>query len=832
MLSTSFEFRKKISEGTDIRFKATLTLADGTVREISGDDVMMGGASFSESTSSSSSFDIGAAVMGKLQVTLNNSDERFSTYDFTDSTIVAYVGVELDEVDEETGEHVIEWLRKGVYGIDQPQSYGNTISLTALDNMRLLERPYSDVTTAYPATLGEIVRDICLTCGVTLRSIGFANNTYRVAARPNDSSLTCMQALAYVAQASGNFARIDPLGQLFLDWYNTNVFEDEDWLDGDRFDEDDPYSSGDTADGGDFLDYSSGDVVNGGTFSAGRYAYLFAFNSLSVSTDDVVVTGVSVTASAEILQDGSTGRDGESALFGDTGYVLSIESNPLVLFGQASTVASQIGARVVGMRFRPFDGSALGNPAIESGDPVVLVDRLMNQYTSYITSASYTIGGYERYACNAETPSRNSADTYSALTKAIVEARNAVKGEKSARQAAIENLTTLLNGASGLFKTEVTQPDGSTVYYLHDKRTLAESQIVWKLGAEAFGVSTNGLPAEGEPWPIGFDAWGNAILNSIYAVGIDASYITTGMIRSRDSQSYWDLDNSELTVSGGTISGSTIVGSMIESSDNRISIDLTTASAIGGILLSNSTYYARNLYLLISYKGIQLCTVTKDASGHITTFTPYKAIGCDIYENGTDPNGMSIGTSNSYASFDYGGEVAIDATRYIHIGQNNSPQIQCYGTFSVAGTKSRLVETDNYGERLLYCYETPSPMFGDIGSGVIGDDGCCYVEIDDIFSETVRTDYAYQVFLQKCGSGECWADEKTPTHFVVRGTPGLAFDWELKARQYDYTTTRLENNALDNELNDERAYGSDYETIYADEFGLVDELERMLYEAA
>ncbi len=122
--------------------------------------------------------------------------------------------------------------------------------------------------------------------------------------------------------------------------------------------------------------------------------------------------------------------------------------------------------------------------------------------------------------------------------------------------------------------------------------------------------------------------------------------------------------------------------------------------------------------------------------------------------------------------------------------------ISIRGDMKASGTKNRVVSTSGYGERLLYCYETPSPMFGDLGSGAIGDDGLCYVEIDDVFGETARTDIAYQVFLQKCGAGDLWVAEKSPTHFVVEGTPGLRFDWELKARQTGYETERLEDDGM------------------------------------
>lgn len=117
------------------------------------------------------------------------------------------------------------------------------------------------------------------------------------------------------------------------------------------------------------------------------------------------------------------------------------------------------------------------------------------------------------------------------------------------------------------------------------------------------------------------------------------------------------------------------------------------------------------------------------------------------------------------------------------------------GTLQVQGTKSRLVKTADYGKRSLYAYETASPMFGDVGEGVISDDGKCYIWVDSIFSETVTLSQ-YQVFLQKYGAGDCWVSEKTYAYFVVEGTPNLRFGWELKAKQSDFNQTRLESEEI------------------------------------
>ena len=112
---------------------------------------------------------------------------------------------------------------------------------------------------------------------------------------------------------------------------------------------------------------------------------------------------------------------------------------------------------------------------------------------------------------------------------------------------------------------------------------------------------------------------------------------------------------------------------------------------------------------------------------------------------------------------------------------------------STTGTKNRIVETENYDSRLMYCYEMPNAMFGDIGSGVIGEDGICIIEIESIFAECVNTDIEYFVFCQ----GNVEVVEKGVTYFVVKGEPGTIFDWELKAKQKGYDVERLDVMSLD-----------------------------------
>ena len=136
---------------------------------------------------------------------------------------------------------------------------------------------------------------------------------------------------------------------------------------------------------------------------------------------------------------------------------------------------------------------------------------------------------------------------------------------------------------------------------------------------------------------------------------------------------------------------------------------------------------------------------------------------------------------------------AMMPNRYVILSTDTSGTygISTSGNFYCGGSKSRLVDTDDYGQRLLYSYETPTPMFGDVGEGVIADDGLSYISIDPILGETIATSQ-YQVFLQAYGEGTCYVKERNGANFVVAGDPGLSFGWEIKAKQSDFTQRRLD----------------------------------------
>lgn len=170
----------------------------------------------------------------------------------------------------------------------------------------------------------------------------------------------------------------------------------------------------------------------------------------------------------------------------------------------------------------------------------------------------------------------------------------------------------------------------------------------------------------------------------------------------------------------------------------------------------------------------------------------------DTYGSYLDYNVIYSTTGSGYAGLS-GGSISVSSPDVGNVFAANKNWCRIYppttltNSLTVQGTKSRAVITDQYSERLLYCYETPSPMFGDVGEGTIGEDGKCYIWLDPVFAQTVTTTQ-YQVFLQRYGEGECYVKERRGGCFIVAGTPGMAFGWEVKAKQRDFDQRRLERN--------------------------------------
>ncbi len=212
-----------------------------------------------------------------------------------------------------------------------------------------------------------------------------------------------------------------------------------------------------------------------------------------------------------------------------------------------------------------------------------------------------------------------------------------------------------------------------------------------------------------------------------------------------------------------------------------------------------------------NYYGVITIDDTKQANGNQSILGIYNDTSLFNYSNlyfyGNDHNiplgGLTTSNTNDMwvlakqnVNSLFFGEL-IDYTRFSSFARINASGLYVWGNIACSGSKTRIVPTQNYDGVKLNAYETTDCYFGDIGEGTIGEDGLCYIYIDPILLETINTKCAYQVFIQAYGDGKAYPIERKETFFVIKGTPGLKFGWEFKAKQRGYETERLEREKLE-----------------------------------
>lgn len=579
MRNLSSNWKEKVKSGMDVQYLkyADITLTDGTVLNLTSANLWQNGMEFEDSVSNDSSFDIGSAIINVLNLSINNFDGEYSDYDFEGAEVICYVGLQIENEDtsellDSAGEQILDStgdtiiVHKNaviektrictVTVIEQPEDETVTIDLTCEDNMRKFDRNYSDSKLKYPATRGQIVRDACEVCGVTLQTLNFYRDDYIVQNRPNDEALTFRQVLQWVAQIGCQWMRCDEYGRLCVNWYG---FVNEEELtvdelgvlktqDGSNVNLNFSNSDGAlSADNGTLLE-NDGILRLFATDEKGNISEIETTYGFTPHHTDVVITGVKVTEYSE-----SSSDNPQTYMVGTEGYVLGISGNKLIRVGDGQTIASIISEKCVGMRFRPFESECPTDVAMEAGDSLIIVDRNGKIYTSLLTTTTLKPGSGQKIACNAKSAAKNSSTQYSQATQAFVTARNMVKQEKTEREKALEEFGKRIDSATGVYTTEEIQEDGSRIFYLHDKPTLAESKAIWKMTSEAWGVSTDG----GQTWNGGMTVDGDTIVRILNAVGVNADWINAGAIMVKDSDGNIlfsvDMDTKKVIISGDSV---------------------------------------------------------------------------------------------------------------------------------------------------------------------------------------------------------------------------------------------------------------------------------------
>ena len=287
--------------------------------------------------------------------------------------------------------------------------------------------------------------------------------------------------------------------------------------------------------------------------------------------------------------------------------------------------------------------------------------------------------------------------------------------------------------------------------------------------ANNYGVGMSSSPSDYAFWAGETNnAYGSASRNAVFRVGNNGSlYATSANITGTINASSGVFQNVTIT-DGCVITGNATINGRTWGSDftwNGSAIENSyITSALSGKSLSGCGVGSGSTFYLNGINSSQYINMYNGAL-QMRAGTGY---GISMYAN---DNTINLYSNSVFAS----GNLSVT------------------GSITCSGSKPRTIDTKSYGSRQLISYETPSPTFGDYGTGYIGDDGVCYIAIDPIFAETIDTCKMPTVFLTRYEKGELWYDEVNSDIecLVVRGTPNLKFSWEARYAQIGIETERL-----------------------------------------
>lgn len=576
-----------MQDGEQVIEIVEITFADGTTKTLEN-EIMIGNNDFSD-CAESSSFPVGATVCKTMKLELDNTEDQWKDYNFYQAKVHTYLKLQTSVAEpasesiwmndfyepilDTDGNSIVlsraasedryETIDKGVYTITTPEQYGEILSFTAMDDMYKTNAKYYSALTL-PQPIMALVRDACESLNIPMGFSSMAHGNVIVTTLPDN--MTFRQLIGWAAMLETANARIDNRGYL------------------------------------QFIKWNFGAVENGSLVPLKLEDYV---NSPTLSSDDIVITGIRVK-----------NKESES-LFGTAGYVLELENN-LLSDSDLGTVAAWIGGNLVGAKFRNLQGDLLYNPLLEFGDMARSFDRNGNGYLTPITDVSSPLNGITTVKTQADDPIRNSSTYMSEATKALVEARQLVKDERTEREKAVERLANTLKESGGLYMTEDPQDDGSVIYYMHNKPTLEESDIVWKLTAEAIGISTDG----GKTYPYGFTVTGEMITRLLYAEGINASYINAGALIVRDTNGKIifsaDIDNNQIVIDGASVRiGASPLDGLLNSMQGQIDGNINTWTGAPAPTLSN---YPANEWLTDTEMSKHVGDLYYDGDSHAYRF--------------------------------------------------------------------------------------------------------------------------------------------------------------------------------------------------------------------
>lgn len=501
MINVSTQLKKESLTNRNYYVTANVTLSNGATLKLGKKDFYLSGNNLVDSADSGD-FPVGVAIEKTASLSLVNDDGRFDGYNFNAARFVIFLNVQLSDR--------IETIKRGTYIVSKKPATASEISLSLLDKMHNADKTY-DSNLSFPCTVKELLSECCQQCGITLGDAMFPNADFQIRKAP--SNATYRTVIGMCAGIAGGNARIDENDLLRIITFD-KTFTNTTIYDGGTVKN---WTGGDNLDGGALNPWTTGAVVDGGTLSNNDYHALFSIQNLQYDVDDVIVTGVKYV------------EDETEYMSGQDGYVITIDNQ--LLSGNAQAGIEAIGSQLIGLRMRPFSCDGIANGYATFGDPVEFIDTKNRVFRSFVTDIEFVFGGSTSWSCSAKSAEEDASEFIGDQQTAVEQSKKDIEKKLSAYDVKLKQMNELAANTLGFFYTEEVQEDGSIITYRHDKPTLADSKVIYKTGVDGFFLSVDG----GQTWKAGFDSNGDAVLNILYAIGIQSEWINTRGLTAKDN---------------------------------------------------------------------------------------------------------------------------------------------------------------------------------------------------------------------------------------------------------------------------------------------------------
>lgn len=480
------------------------TPTKGTAFNITDKDII-GAVTVDWSSVTGSKLDLGSACMSELSFTLENTNGAFDDKVFEGAQL--YVTTSFS-----TGS-TTETVPIGYYTVDSPPRKLRSIKITAYDRMAKFNRAY-DSELAYPATLYQIVADACTKCGVSRKLP--TNTLHRgvsIPKRPEADNLTYRQVLVWAAELMGVSLYIDYDGKLTGGWYATNA-----------------------------------------KHAVIKASDRFTSGNTNFAENNIVFSGVRIVGNDE---------NKTEYLAGTKDYAFNIEGNLLVQSDMnLSTLATELKTARCSLTYTPMSCTTHSFPHLRPLD-VMNFETAQGTKKVVLTNVKWqSQNRCTKLEGKGETATQSGYATMGAFTPKQQAILEQTRAQQAAQINDFEQATLALNetiaNSMGLYVTRKADSNGAVITYYHDKPTLEGSNTIYCRNAGGYAWTNNGWNNGSPNWEYGVSKDGDAVIRSIAANKISASYITTDILSSPTGKFSFNLDTGHIEASDINITGGDI----------------------------------------------------------------------------------------------------------------------------------------------------------------------------------------------------------------------------------------------------------------------------------